>query len=351
MNQHSEPLWIACKNIPSNIGTRSFCLHNHHSIILTSRNNLRLQVRQYNAHTDEWQEPVTSQEIGSGSVRATACQSAQLLVRLTDELVRFDFKSGTFTSRNASCCENVYLLFVYQSRLACIEGNSESCARHLMWDDKQNKLTCTAGDFGITEHYAGWDSIRITESVFVPSMHMVVAVVSAWTVYDNQHVDEQSIWSFSLQSLKWTKRLKVEIKVWYGNTALSSNQRFLIMLDYHSNALFILDLKLWKLKKTRVNLPEPLPGGCSKMLRTGDGLMDERIVFQWIRELFKSPAFKQMHAPRCIVQMISKCYYEETIHLLCGKTYDRIREDDQYHEDMYHEADSKHFAIKLKHFL
>ena len=66
------------------------------------------------------------------------------------------------------------------------------------------------------------------------------------------------------------------------------------------------------------------------LVRTGGGLMDEKLVIGWIRHLFGSSEFQCLELlPLYLMQMIAKWFSEETIHVM--------------------QQNGKHNAISLRH--
>ena len=340
-----EPLWIACKHIPANQSGLMVCSYNTYFIVSASLSKDRfgrLQVQQYNAHTDEWDEPKTFASNDriypqSDSDSQITAQGTDLLLMSSGQLVRVELESSTSTllgkEPNVKC---THLLFFYKSRRAIIAQRGVSASlEHHVWDEQKNVFAKISGHQFET-------SVRafVSGIVCVPSKHMLVAIIYG--------LDGQTqLWSYSLQSLAWKRRDTLP-EVMVSAIALLSDERYLVIKG-HLN-LWILDVHDWRLRKTSVDLPSPLPLGwkSAEMYRTGCELRDARLVRQWTRELFKSEQFKHLPAaPACIVQMITKWYYAETIHFIMRKDAYTFH---QYGVDARN-SKSTHLAIHLKQLL
>ena len=337
----TDKRWIRLKTPPGNITSNgdAIMINEHELIIVAPYNkyhNPQWGIYKYNVNLNEWTQfikyPTNLDTFSLQYFRIAFNQETQKLYLYGNEskMIIFDLdlidnnnpNQHTKIITNCNVKDSIYpCMLNIKDKIHLIGGYYNN--KHLIWDDNDQS-------FEEIHNFEKYSEIGSSSAIYVPSKEIVLLFGGMDAVNVLKKIDY--IFLYSLQTKEW-KSIINDFNLYETRVILTRDEQNVIIVGGHDkngavNTIYNLDLHNsdkheFVLKKCN-NLHAPKPGK-HHVIRTGGGIMDEMLVFGYIKQIY------------CLSQVLPKALIKEIFHWYNTETLHWIQEG----------HDSDHFAISV----
>eukprot|EP01084_Bolivina_argentea_P308528 533518_1 len=307
--------WIECDPLPAKMTNAAITRMNSNELLISpyysSSKVDTNKIFKFNIHSNkfipymDYPENFTPRYHGM-----TYDKINNLLYLYNPDAEMFIYNNNTKTHEiNTKCCivgNNSVCLLSIKGITHLIGGVDNS--RHLIWNN--NKEFQLIHDFK-----QQFSEMNDASAVYVESKNIIVLIGGYYR--DGIAGTNFGIWIYNLHSKEW-KQIKNNCTWHRADAILTANEKYIIistaMDDFNGNDMFILNMSETNsitLQKSNIKTPKP---GYHHIIRTGNPLKDELLVFGYIKLLFNTNEFIDLDVPPIyIIKLIGNWYIHEMI--------------------------------------
>eukprot|EP01084_Bolivina_argentea_P194453 333637_1 len=354
--------WMECPAIPSGVRHGIPVMLNQNEIMMVSsyyayvdKENI-YGIHKYDNHTNNWEEVFKYKENLDLTIKNHRItinkETKKIYIQCSwyHKLLVFDISNNSL--QLASIDHKSLLLDQWGSLypgflninhdIHAIGGTKNP--KHKIWNTENGTIQTVNAPFERNKLF----EIYAPSTIYVPSQQILLLIGGLCSIGQYEYLDDNisvGVWKFHLKSKKWQKIEGLTFDFHRTCCAMTSDEKYVIISEGYTNDtdqpqddMYILDIRNannYKLWKCDIQCPVT-PVGAHYIVKTGNALHDEMLVFGWVKKIFDTPMFKDLLIPPTyIIQSIVMWYNQEEIHWL----------------EYGMEPENRHYAINVRHIV